>query len=295
MLAVVLQVRDRVLQALLWQRAREPFTGAWALPGGTLAADETLDGSIRRHLAAKVDVREVAHLEQLGTGASPPGTRPAASSPPPFSASSRRRRSGAARGHRWHAVDALPTLASTTARSCSPAASACAASSRTRTSASRSRRQFTLSELRDLYAAALGHDVSATNLQRVLLRRACSSRPAPGATGTRRRTAGEVYRFRTRQLEITDPFAALRRLSRRSATAAAPSRRPGARVGVELGHRLADVRPHRLGRDEEALADLLVRDPVREQAEESRSRWVRLSILSVAAELDSTPARTGST
>ena len=30
---------------------------------------------------------------------------------------------------------------------------------------------FTLSELRDLYAAALGHDVSATNLKRVLLRR----------------------------------------------------------------------------------------------------------------------------
>ena len=31
--------------------------------------------------------------------------------------------------------------------------------------------EFTISELRDLYAAALGHDVSATNLQRVLLRR----------------------------------------------------------------------------------------------------------------------------
>ena len=30
---------------------------------------------------------------------------------------------------------------------------------------------FTLSELRSLYAAALGHDVSTTNLQRVLLRR----------------------------------------------------------------------------------------------------------------------------
>ena len=27
--------------------------------------------------------------------------------------------------------------------------------------------EFTISELRDLYAAALGHEVSATNLQRV--------------------------------------------------------------------------------------------------------------------------------
>ena len=51
-LAAVLQVRERVLQALLWQRAREPYSGAWALPGGALAADETLDGSIRRQLAA---------------------------------------------------------------------------------------------------------------------------------------------------------------------------------------------------------------------------------------------------
>ena len=42
-LAAVLQVRDGRLQALLWQRAREPFAGSWALPGGTLAADETLE------------------------------------------------------------------------------------------------------------------------------------------------------------------------------------------------------------------------------------------------------------
>src|ERR671924_1209179 len=70
-LAVVLQVRDGRLQVLLWQRAREPFNGAWALPGGLLGVDETLEGSIRRHLAAKVDVRELAHLEQLETRSDP--------------------------------------------------------------------------------------------------------------------------------------------------------------------------------------------------------------------------------
>jgi ADP-ribose pyrophosphatase YjhB (NUDIX family) len=63
-LAAVLQVRDGVLQALLWQRALEPFSGAWALPGGVLAPDETLEASIRRHLAAKVDLAEVAQREQ---------------------------------------------------------------------------------------------------------------------------------------------------------------------------------------------------------------------------------------
>ena len=70
---------------------------------------------------------------------------------------------------------------------------------------------FTLAELRDLYAAALGHPVSATNLQRVLL-------AAPAARGHRRAAAlrrgggrpAAIYRFRTSRLEITDQFAVLR-------------------------------------------------------------------------------------
>src|SRR5256885_16395700 len=70
-LAVVLQVRAASLQVLLWERAREPYLGAWSLPGGYLEAGETLEQSIRRHLAAKVDVREVAHLEQLATLSEP--------------------------------------------------------------------------------------------------------------------------------------------------------------------------------------------------------------------------------
>ena len=66
-LAAVLQVRDDRLQALLWQRALDPYAGAWALPGGALDPSEALEESIRRHLADKVDVREVSHLEQLET------------------------------------------------------------------------------------------------------------------------------------------------------------------------------------------------------------------------------------
>jgi 8-oxo-dGTP diphosphatase len=70
---------------------------------------------------------------------------------------------------------------------------------------------FTISELRALYRAALGHDVSATNLQRVLLRRRLleptgDTRP-PGRTGGR---PGAVFRFAAAGLEVTDPFAVLR-------------------------------------------------------------------------------------
>ena len=85
---------------LLWERAREPFLGAWALPGGALGPGETLEESIRRHLAAKVDVRELSHLEQLETLQRPrPAPRAAARSRPPTSGSSRARRPRGPGGH----------------------------------------------------------------------------------------------------------------------------------------------------------------------------------------------------
>src|SRR6187200_1556383 len=70
-LAVVFQVRSGKLQVLLWERAKEPEAGAWSLPGGYLEAGETLEQSIRKHLAEKVDVRQLSHLEQLETRADP--------------------------------------------------------------------------------------------------------------------------------------------------------------------------------------------------------------------------------
>jgi len=60
---VVFQVRDGLLNVLLWQRAASPFEGAWALPGGPLGPGERLGASAGRHLVAKVALTEVAHLE----------------------------------------------------------------------------------------------------------------------------------------------------------------------------------------------------------------------------------------
>ena len=206
-------MRDGALQALLWQRARAPFSGAWALPGGTLTAEETLDGSIRRQLAAKVDVREVAHLEQLGTW-SEPGRHPhhrelataflglvPADVDPELPGDTA-----------WQVVDDLPALAFDHAEIVLAARERLRGKlSYTNAGFALAPAAFTLSELRDLYAAALGHDVSATNLKRVLLRRdvleATGARRVPGRAGGR---PAEVYRFRRRRLEITDPFAALR-------------------------------------------------------------------------------------
>src|SRR3954452_18820816 len=66
-LATVLSVRDGRLAVLLWRRARSPYRGRWALPGGGVEPAERLREAIIRHLATKVDIREVAHVEQLAT------------------------------------------------------------------------------------------------------------------------------------------------------------------------------------------------------------------------------------
>ncbi|HET7855473.1 MAG TPA: NUDIX domain-containing protein [Gaiellaceae bacterium] len=207
------QVRAGKLQVLLWQRAKEPFAGAWSLPGGYLERGETLEESIRKHLAAKVDVRELAHLEQLETlsdpnrhpsewqlataylGLVPLGVDPALPEDTD-----------------WHSVDRLPKLAfDHRAITLAGRERLRAKLSYTNVGFALAPNTFTLSELRDIYAAALGHDVSATNLQRVLVRRGVleptGERREPGRSGGR---PAALFRFTTPRLEVTDPFAVLR-------------------------------------------------------------------------------------
>ena len=54
------------LQVLLTRRGLEPFKDRWALPGGFVHLDETLDEAARRELAEETGLREV-FLEQLHT------------------------------------------------------------------------------------------------------------------------------------------------------------------------------------------------------------------------------------
>ena len=212
-LAVVLQVRQGRLQVLLWRRGRAPFRDAWALPGGILESTETLESSIRRHLATKVDVREMSHLEQLATygdpGRDPSGWEVATAY---LGLVQLGLDPDVPDDTRWHPVDDLPSTAFDHGEI------VLAGRERLRGKLSYSNAgfalappAFTLAELREVYVAALGHEVSATNLRRVLERRAVieptGRRRPSGRAGGR---PAEVFRFRRTHLEITDPFAALR-------------------------------------------------------------------------------------
>ena len=200
------------LQVLLWERALEPFAGAWSLPGGylepTRRSRSRSAGTSRRRSTSRALAPRAARDAQR------PRPQPA----------------------RWQLATAYlglvpsdvdpalpPTRAGTPSTSCrarlrprrdrarGPRAAPGEALVHERRLRARPGRRSRSRELRELYAAALGHDVSATNLQRVLRPPSCSCRPA-GAASQGGRAAGPRRSSASarRELEVTDQFAVLR-------------------------------------------------------------------------------------
>lgn len=67
---VILTVRDRQLEVLLVKRRHWPYEGMWAIPGGFVNPDESLEDAARRELEEETGVRDV-YLEQLYTFGDP--------------------------------------------------------------------------------------------------------------------------------------------------------------------------------------------------------------------------------
>ncbi len=201
------------LQVLVWQRAQSPDAGRWALPGGALAADENVEGSIRRHLACKVDLAEVAHLEQLRTFSDPgrvPGARVLATA---FIGLVPMGTDAALPSDTvWRSLDHLPPTAMDHGGIIDGAHERVRGKlSYTNIAFALAPPEFTVAELARVYFAVLGHHVDPTNLQRILTRRGMLM--PTGATAASGRTGGRPaarYRFTTRELRVTDPFAAFR-------------------------------------------------------------------------------------
>jgi ADP-ribose pyrophosphatase YjhB (NUDIX family) len=229
-LAGVLQVREHRLQVLLWQRAQQPDLDRWSLPGGRLASTEDVESSIRRQLAEKVDVHKLSHVEQLGVFSAPdrvPQRRIVATAflglvpsdiDPEIPDDTR-----------WQPVDDLPPTAFDHEHI------VLAARARLRNKLCYTNigfalapAEFTISELRRIYSAALGYQVAATNLQRVLSRRGVLE--TTGRTVSAGPTGGRppaLFQFTCRDLQITDPFAVFR----------PPSATPDRSVGHTAGTR----------------------------------------------------------
>ncbi|MGH3515848.1 MAG: NUDIX hydrolase [Haloechinothrix sp.] len=206
-------MRSNTVRVLLWRRALDPHLGRWSLPGGRLRPDEDVETSIRRQLAEKVDIRKLKHVEQLAVFSDPnrvPGPRVVATAflglvPSDVDPA-------VPEDTAWHPVDDLPRTAF------DHEAIALRARDRLRSKLSYTNigfalapDEFTISALRDLYSAAIGHRVSATNLQRVLSRRGLleptGGMAPPGRAGGR---PAAVFSFSEDGMQVTDPFAVLR-------------------------------------------------------------------------------------
>ncbi|WP_243837818.1 NUDIX hydrolase [Cumulibacter soli] len=217
-IAVVFRVRvdapgSSALEILAWQRNRAPYAGAWALPSGPLRPDETLGECVARHLAVRVDLGEIAHLEQLETRSDPdrdPAQRTVATaylglvpttSDPVLPSNAQ-----------WWQVDDLPDMAFDHASLVGSAHQRLRAKlSYTNLGFALAPEAFTLSTLSDVYAAVLGDRPATTNLQRVLTRRGQLERAGTTAAGTGKGgRPAHLYRFSERVATVTDSFAVLR-------------------------------------------------------------------------------------
>ncbi|WP_238421660.1 NUDIX hydrolase [Gordonia sp. 'Campus'] len=216
-LSVVFQIRmaspgadDQASLCVLLSRSS---ADCWTLPGGGVGTDETLSASARRLVADTLDVREIAHLEQLSVFSDPrrvPVVRTIASTymglvPSDASAS-------LPDGAAWFGVDGLPSLAFDHGDIIHAARHRLAAKlSYTNIAFALAPARFPMSQLSEIYCAALGYPVDTTNLLRILSRRAVVV--ATGTVGKTGRSGGRppaLYAFADKELRVTDEFATLR-------------------------------------------------------------------------------------
>jgi 8-oxo-dGTP diphosphatase len=198
----VFTVQERRLEMLLLRMKRAPFAGRWALPGGRIRGDETVEQAAERELREKTALREV-YLEQLYTFSAPdrdPGARcisvaHLALIPP--TAQLRTTDKYSAIG--WFPADRPPPLAFDHREMVAYAVKRLRVKLQyTNLAYSLLPPQFTLGELQRLYEAILGRALDPRNFQRRILAIGLIEETGEMRTGQAHRPA-RLFRFCTRR------------------------------------------------------------------------------------------------
>ena len=197
---VLFTIKDGTLCALLVKRKNRPFAGRWALPGGFVEADETLEAAARRELREETGARGV-YLEQLYTFGDPRrDPRGRVISVAYFALLDWKavavRAASDAKEARWLPVDAMPNLAF------DHAAIVAYAKQRLRYKLEYTTvgfqllpRHFTLGELQRVYEAILGKTLDKRNFRKKILELGLlKALPALKREGAHR--PATLYRFR---------------------------------------------------------------------------------------------------
>lgn len=196
---VVFGLRGAALSVLLIERALPPFEGSWALPGGFVHVDETIDAAAQRELEEEAGV-SISYLEQLYTfGAVERDPRErvvtvayyALVNPEGMQLEARTD----ARRAEWFDVASLPRLAFDHARIVDVALERLRSKVRYRPIGfGFLPDRFTLTELQRTYEAVLGRSLDKRNFRKKLLALGFVVAADGRQTGVRHRAA-QLYRF----------------------------------------------------------------------------------------------------
>jgi len=205
---VVLSVIEGRLNVLLTQTNKPELKGLWAVPGGLVAPDESLDAAVLRVLATKTGLTNVL-TEQLATFGDP-GRDPfgrvisvayiALVHADAQTLATTREYDAIA----WRPVDHLPRMAYDHKEIVRTAVQRLRARL-TYTTIARGilAEEFTLTEMQELYEHILGHTLDKRNFRKKILSAGIIEKTGRQRRGQRSRPAA-LYRFRTNTTQIID-------------------------------------------------------------------------------------------
>lgn len=168
---VIFSIKEKSLQLLLIKMIKKPYLGHWALPGGLVRTEESVDEAAQRSLLTKTGLRDI-YLEQLYTFGQPdrdplgrvvsiayfaliPDTDIELISDARYG------------GVEWHSVDDLPPLAYDHKHIVKVAIDRLRAKlAYTNIIRQLLNREFTMSELQEAYEVILGEKLDKRNFQK---------------------------------------------------------------------------------------------------------------------------------